>query len=168
MATADDYRRDMRTIRLETAEALRSIPSLAQSWTTRPGSGEGEESWSPREVALHMVYGEWYMLDGTVQMLAGQESLPAADLDRLTAVAALVWARLRRNQQGELDLPNPEAAATALLAIGEKLDPMLALFTDDHLALTVNHPTNPTTLDRRLQYLLDHAVDHLHQLRELA
>jgi hypothetical protein len=112
-----------------------------------------------------MVFGEWYMLDGTVRRLPPDASLPTAELERLTAEAALVWARLRRNQQGELDLPGPEDAAAALLAIGEKLDPILALLTDAHLSLPVHMPSGPIPLDRRLQDCLDHAVDHLRQLR---
>lgn len=165
MPTIADYRRDMRSTRLETAEALRSIPGLAAAWLARPRAGEGEESWSPREIAMHLVYGEWYMLDGTVQILS-RASAPDADrLVQSSGEAALLWSRLKRDQQGGLDLPGPEEAATALLAVGEKLDPLLELFTDGHLALTVERQTGTVSMERRLGACLEHAVEHLNQLR---
>ena len=92
MPTPDEVRADVAAARAELASALAAAPSDA--WERKPESGEGEDAWSAREAAQHVIGAEMYFASAVCEACGydGPES-PFAD---------------------GLELASPEAASAAL------------------------------------------------------
>ena len=58
MPTPDEIRAELAAARNELAAALSAAP--ADTWERKPESGEGEDAWSAREAAQHVVGAELY------------------------------------------------------------------------------------------------------------
>ena len=166
MKNVEEFRTELKASRDAACLILESSTALEQAWLVTPAAGEGEAGWSPHDVAQHMVYGDWFMVNGNVDMLielSDDGSIVA--IERAATEAAAAWARLKREQKGGLELPGPRETAAALQIIGAELDKVLDNFTDADLAKTGMRPKGPTSIGERLQSAIDHNWEHVHQLQ---
>ena len=78
MPTPDEIRAELAAARDELAAALSAAP--ADTWERKPESGEGEDAWSAREAAQHVVGAELYYANSVCEACGydGPES-PFAD-----------------------------------------------------------------------------------------
>ena len=168
MKTVLELRDELKASREAAFEALENSAMLEASWHDAPAEGEGELGWSPYDVAQHMVYGEWFMIDGLARMCIELINADASRSMQLAAdEAAVFWARLEREQKGALELPGPRETAAALRSIGEKLDPVLEFLTDADLAKTAIGPRGPRSIGERLQSAPNHTWEHVKQLQDI-
>lgn len=175
MATIAGLLAQYRGARADALAILESSPVLAEKWTVRPAAGgEGEEGWSPSEIGSHMVYGEWWMMDGAINAALEAGAGPIESQLRLAAnEVAAFHARMRRLQQGNLRLPGPQETAQALAITGEQSDKLLQLLSDEHLALVTETPNGaaglrnvPRSVEERIQAAIKHTADHVIQLKD--
>ncbi len=168
MKTVLELRDELKTSREAACQALESSPALEASWHDTPSEGEGELGWSPYDVAQHMVYGEWFMIDGLSRMCVELIDAEAGrSMQQASDEAAVFWARVGREQKGALELPGPRETAAALRSIGAKLDPILEFLTDADLSKTAMGPRGPRSIGERLQSAPNHTWEHVNQLKEI-
>ena len=81
MPTPDEIRADLTAARDELAAALSAAP--ADTWERKPESGEGEDAWSAREAAQHVVGAELYYTNAVCEACGydGPESPFAGGLE---------------------------------------------------------------------------------------
>jgi uncharacterized damage-inducible protein DinB len=85
MATPDELRAALEEARKEFRTAL---PEVDGAWEQQPASGEGEEAWSPRQVAQHVVAAEAYFTTA-VCTACGYPGVDQVNPDYANATAAL-------------------------------------------------------------------------------
>ena len=95
MPTPDEIRTELAAARGELAAALSAAP--ADTWERKPESGEGEDAWSAREAAQHVVGAELYYANSVCEACGydGPDSPFAGGLELASpaeANAALVQA----------------------------------------------------------------------------
>lgn len=88
MPTPDEARAALGAARDELAAALGAAP--ADTWERKPESGEGEDAWSAREAAQHVVGAELYFAGAVCEACGydGPESPFAAGLELASPEAA--------------------------------------------------------------------------------
>ena len=168
MSTVKDYIGELQASRTAACELMESSSAIADGWTTPMSGGEGEAGWTPFEVAQHMVYGDWWLVDGVAQTcLDLSQGTARPELQEAIEASAVFWSRLRRDQKGGLELSDPKEAAEALRTVGESVDAVMAQIRDDDLPKTTVRARGPTSIAERLQGAINHTNEHLTQLREL-
>ncbi len=168
MKTVLELRDELKASREAACQALENAPALEASWHDTPAEGEGEAGWSPYDVAQHMVYGEWFMIDGLARMCIELiEGEAGRSMQQASDEAAVFWARFEREQKGALELPGPRETAAALRSIGGKLDPILVFLSDNDLAKTATGPRGPRSIGERLQSAPNHTWEHVKQLQDI-
>ena len=112
MPTPDEVRADLSAARSELASALSA--SAAATWERKPESGEGEDAWSAREAAQHVVGAELYYAGAVCEACGydGPES-PFAD---------------------GLELATPEQASAALEQAAAAADSKIQYVSESDLA----------------------------------
>ena len=112
MPTPDEVRADLSAARDELAAALSAAP--ADTWERKPESGEGEDAWSAREAAQHVIGAELYYTnavceacgyDGPESPFAGGLELasPEAANAALTQAAAAADSKIQHVTAGDLE-----------------------------------------------------------------
>lgn len=88
MPTPDEVRSDLGAARTELAAALSA--SAADTWERKPESGEGEDAWSAREAAQHVIGAELYYAGAVCEACGydGPESPFAGGLELATPAQA--------------------------------------------------------------------------------
>ena len=88
MPTPDEVRADLGAARDALAAALSAAP--ADSWERKPESGEGEDAWSAREAAQHVIGAELYYANAVCEACGydGPESPFASGLELASPEAA--------------------------------------------------------------------------------
>ena len=108
----------------------------------KPAGGEGEDAWSPKEVAQHIVGAEWFFTN-----LIGQ-ACGAPSMER-----------------PQFDVTTPQQAAAALRQVGEGNDTVLNKLTEGDLAKTTETRFGTQSVQQLLEMMTNHARDHVNQLR---
>ncbi len=111
MPTPDETRADLGAARGDLATALRG--SAAATWEQKPEAGEGEDAWSAREVAQHVIGAEIYFATAVCE--ACDYEGPTSPFD------------------GRLQLETPEAAQAALEQAIEAADSKIRHVTEADL-----------------------------------
>ena len=111
MATPDELRAAIDRARDELRDALRSV---GDGWEKQPGSGEGEDAWSARQAAEHVVRAEVFYA-------------------RMVSSTCAREAPENRWADGPPPLPTPADALRALDQAVAIADPELALVTEEDL-----------------------------------
>ena len=112
MPTPDEVRADVAAARDELAAALSAAP--AATWERAPASGEGEDAWSAREAAQHVIGAEMYFAsavceacgyDGPESPFPGGLELasPEAASATLDQAAAAADSKMRHVTAGDLE-----------------------------------------------------------------
>ena len=111
MPTPDEIRAELASARDELAAALSAAP--ADTWERKPESGEGEDAWSAREAAQHVVGAELYYTnavceacgyDGPDSPFAGglEFASPADAGTALTQAIAAADSKIQHVSEGDL------------------------------------------------------------------
>ncbi|HEY7294908.1 MAG TPA: DinB family protein [Dehalococcoidia bacterium] len=125
------------------AQLQAALHGTAERWETEPPAGEGEDAWSPRQVAEHMIGSEWYFTNHIAQA-CGAPALERPALDTAT----------------------PAAAAATATRIGAICDNVLRHVSDADLAKTREVGRfGAQTVEWMLTVMDSHARDHLQQLK---
>ena len=108
MAFAQELVQQVSTTRSELEAAL---GECSDTWETKPQGGEGEDAWCQREVAQHVIGGDWFFTNMIVQACGA----PALD-------------------RPNIDVSSPQAAVESLQRIGVADDKILSKVTDGDLS----------------------------------
>ena len=139
MPTPDEIRADLGAARSDLAAALRT--SAAASWERKPEGGEGEDAWSAREAAQHVIGAEIYY--ATAVCDACGYAGPDSPFD------------------GRLELESPEAAQMALEQAIEAANAKIKYVTETDLAK--EHERMGSVLDVFASWT-GHVRDHATQI----
>ena len=115
------------------------------AWERRPQGGEGEEAWSPRQVAEHVIGAELYFASNIAQACGA----PALELSRP-------------------DCSTPAMAAASLTRNAATADNILRHVTEGDLTKSRRLRTGEATVEQMLQRMASHAHDHANQIRAAA
>src|SRR5687767_9163717 len=95
------------------AELHRALHEAHAAWDTRPTAGEGEEAWSPREAAAHIILADWFF-SNAIGRACGAEKLPEPAVDaRTPGEAAAALSRIATHDDAVLRLVRDEQLETA-------------------------------------------------------
>jgi hypothetical protein len=88
MPSADDYRAQVTAARTALRDA---ISGAGSRWETAPSGGEGEDAWSPRQVAEHAIGSERYFAGKVAGSMEGKapERIEFSFASNADALAAL-------------------------------------------------------------------------------
>jgi hypothetical protein len=140
MATPKEYRANLVENRALFQAALHGATA---AWDRKPPSGEGEDSWAPRQVAEHVIGSEWYFTNLISIACGAPESA-----------------------RPSIDASSPAAAAADVTRVGAICDNILRHVSDADLAKTHEHERFGTlTVARMLEIMDSHGKDHLNQLK---
>ena len=79
------------------AELQAALHEVHQTWEVKPASGDGEDAWSPQEVARHVIGADWFFTDMICQACgAPPTERPAVDVSTPARAAASLAARSPR------------------------------------------------------------------------
>ncbi len=142
MPSADDYRTQVASGR----SALRAaISTSGNRWETAPASGgEGEESWSPRKVAEHVIAAERSFAGGVSRAMEGKAP-----------------------ERKEYSFATSAEAIEALDANAADCDKVFRYIEDRDLAKAAPMPDSvplPKTIEGFLQLNIYHLNDHANQI----
>ncbi len=125
------------------AQLQAALHGAAERWGTKPASGEGEDAWSPRQVAEHMIGSEWYFTNHVAQACGA----PALE-------------------RPALDVGSPAAAAATVTRVGATCDNILRHVSDQDLVKSRDlGQFGAQTVEWMLTTMDGHARDHLQQLK---
>jgi hypothetical protein len=142
MASPDEMRAAIKVGR-ETLGA--AIAGSADNWERQPESGEGEDAWSPRQVAEHVIGAQLYFANAVCEA-CGYEG-PESPFD------------------GALSLATPADAQTALEQASEAAHAKIKYVTEEDLAHTHE---SMGTVEGVMASDAYHLLDHAFQLRNAA
>ncbi len=129
------------------AEFQAALHGAQLKWEQKPTTGEGEDSWSPKEVTKHLIGSEWFFANCIAQACG------APALERPT-----------------IDDASPAMAAASLTRVGATCDNILRHVSDGDLAksFVVSATAGEKTVDEMLAIMDSHAKDHINQLKAAA
>ena len=143
MTTRDELRADLDSARKELEAA---IQAAAPNWEREPESGEGEEAWSARQAAEHVVRSEVFYARTASQALGRDDPAnPFADAPP--------------------QFPDVDAALAAYGLAVEAADSVLAQVTVEDLAVEHERHGN---VEGILTSHLEHVRNHANQIGEAA
>jgi hypothetical protein len=140
--------RDLRAAIIENRAQLQAaLHGAHAAWEQTPAAPEGgEESWSPRQVAEHLVSAEWLFTDRIAQA-GGATAGAHPTVDAATPAATAAWAT----------------------RVGASCDDILRQISDGDMEKAFEHPRMGTrTVAQMLEILVSHGKDHVDQLRRAA
>lgn len=141
MATPKELRADIVEGRAQVQEALHGAH---EAWDRKPaGSPEGEDAWSPKQVAQHLVGGEWYWTN-EICKACGAPEVARPDLAANT----------------------PAQAAATLTRNAPKFDDLLRHVSDTDLEKPMGSGAFAgRTVGQVLEMWPSHVRDHINQLK---
>jgi hypothetical protein len=77
MATPKELLKAIQEQRVELHEALHEVHD---TWETKPAGAEGEDTWSPKDVAQHVIGAEWFFTNQIVRA-CGYPTSQRPDID---------------------------------------------------------------------------------------
>ncbi len=142
MATPKELRAAIVEARADFQAALHEAHD---AWERKPQAGEGEDAWSPRQVAEHVLGAELYFASNIAQACG------APALERQTP-----------------DVATPAAAAASAVRVAATCDEILRHVSQDDLAKTRELRMGTLSVEQMLDLLASHARDHAQQIRAAA
>lgn len=139
MATLSEQQHEIEAARQEVREAFNAA---GPSWAVQPPSGEGEDAWSPKQVAEHLIGAEAFFVNN---------------------IAPLVG--IQAPGRPEIDCSSPEAAATTYQRVAAQSDAVITTIKDEDLAKTVQLRMGEMSVSQILGIISSHARDHAQQIR---
>ncbi len=139
MATPKELRQAVVDARADLHSAFHSAHD---TWETKPAGGEGEDAWSPRQVAQHIIGAELFFA-GLIAQACGAPPL-------------------------ERQVPNVESpadAAASLTRFSAMSDEILSHVTEDDLAKVQQTRLGELSVQQMLALIVSHAHDHAKQIR---
>ena len=136
MPTLDELHAAVRAAREEVRAA---IESAGEAWERQPTHGEGEEAWSPRQVAEHIVSTEGIYAT-RMCVLAGHPGV----------------------EELSPSFATPRDAAAGLISYGDLLDQKTAAITESDLSIPHDRLTN---IEGFFHFRVRHLRDHANQIR---
>ncbi|MDZ7728742.1 MAG: DinB family protein [Dehalococcoidia bacterium] len=136
MATPDELRTQLESARAEFRKALEAAGS---GWEQKPAGGEGEEAWSPRQVAEHAIGTETYFATSICKACG----YPGVD-------------------PIETDFPTADVAVTAFDAAVEACNKKLKHVSAEDLAQSHDRLGS---VENIFQMDISHMTDHAQQIR---
>jgi hypothetical protein len=125
------------------AELQSALHGAHRSWETSPSSGDGEASWSPKQIAEHMIGSEWFFTNAISQACGA----PALD-------------------RPSIDASTPASTAASTTRIGNTCDNVLRHVSEGDLAKSFDlRNFGPKTVEEMLVIMDSHAKDHINQLK---
>ncbi|HLZ71213.1 MAG TPA: DinB family protein [Dehalococcoidia bacterium] len=139
--------RELRAAILENRAQLQAaLHGAAARWETTPPANSGDEAWSPRQVAEHMIGAEWYFTNNIAQACGA----PAME-------------------RPALDVSSPAAAAATVTRVGATCDNILRHVSEQDLAKgRAIGQFGTQTVEWMLATMDGHSRDHLQQLKAAA
>ncbi|MFN8559375.1 MAG: DinB family protein [Dehalococcoidia bacterium] len=113
-----------------------------EHWERKPAAGEGEDAWSPRQVAEHTI---------------GAEIFFASNISQACGAPAVTGP--------EIDCATPAAASATYVRAAAIADNVLRHVTDGDLVKTRALRAGEMTVERMLEIIAYHARDHANQIR---
>lgn len=143
MAEPDQLRRAIAEARDELRAAIGEVQGY---WETKPAGGEGEDAWSPRQVAEHVTGAEAYFGRGVA--LACDAEAPSRPV---------------------IDATTPAAAIASLERVAATTDELLGHVTRADLGKTYDMRRGDVsaamTVEQMMEIMAGHARDHAQQIR---
>ncbi len=139
MATPKELRQAIVDARADLHSAFHAAHN---SWNTKPASGAGEDAWSPREAAQHVIGAEVFFASLVAQACG------APPLERQRP-----------------DVETPAAAAASLVRFAAMADDVLRHVTAEDLEKTQNSPLGERTVRQLMEMVASHVHDHANQIR---
>jgi hypothetical protein len=124
------------------AELQSALHAAHEKWDVQPPHRDGEDAWSPRQVAEHVIGAEVYFASA-ISQACGAPKL----------------------EQQKPDVSTPAAAAASLTRFAAICDNVLRHVSEADLAKTYEFPRLGTlTVQRMMEMLAHHARDHANQI----
>ncbi len=139
MATPKELRAAIVEARADFQAALHEAHD---AWERKPQGGEGEDAWSPRQVAEHVLGAELFFASNIAQACG------APALERRTP-----------------DVATPAAAAASATRFAAACDEILRHVSQDDLAKTRELRIGTLSVEQMMDLLASHARDHAQQIR---
>jgi len=141
VANPNDLRGDLVEAR---ADLQAAFHEAHQTWDRAPAAGQGEEAWSPKQTAEHVIAIEVYFTSNiAVACGAAATETPA------------------------ISCPSPADAAAALTRVSALCDRTLRHVSDGDLSKTYqNNRGEPRTVSQALTTMASHAREHAQQIRD--
>ena len=124
------------------ADFQAALHEAHDAWDRTPQGGEGEDAWSPRQVAEHVLNAELFFASNIAQACG------APALERQSP-----------------DVATPAAAAASATRFAATCDDILRHVTQDDLAKTRELRIGTLSVEQMLDLLASHARDHAQQIR---
>ena len=115
------------------------------AWERKPQGGEGEDPWSPRQVAEHVI---------------GAETFFASLIAQACGAPAL--------ERPSIDASTPATAAASLTRTGAIADNIFRRVTESDLPRTQQTRMGEMSVERMMQLVAGHGQDHANQIRACA
>ena len=138
MATPKELRASIVENRARLHEALHGAHA---KWTVKPAGADGEDAWSPSEVAKHAIGSERYFTNLVCKACG------APELER-----------------PELDASTPGKTAAGLSNVGAADDNMLRHVSDADLGKTLETPFGTRSVEELLNTMIVHTAEHVTQI----
>jgi len=142
MATPKELRQAIIESRADLAAA---IVEAANGWENKPASGEGEDAWSPQQVAQHVIGSELFFANGVSQACGAPELAM---------------------QRPEVETAS-QAAAT-LIRFGAIADNIHRHVSDGDLPKKFTLRVGEMSVEQMLDLIANHERDHANQIRAAA
>lgn len=126
------------------AQLQQALHGAHESWERKPAGGEGEDAWSPRQVAEHSIGAEWYFTNAISQACG------APPVERPT-----------------LDFSSPATAAATATRVGATCDNILRHVSEQDLEKSwdLGEQLGKRSVGEMLTIMGSHGQDHINQLR---
>jgi hypothetical protein len=139
MPSPKELRAQLAEARAEFQAALHEVHA---KWDQKPAGGEGEDAWSPKEVAQHVIGADRFFTNNIAQACGA----PAMD-------------------RPPVDVSTPGAAAASFTRIATDDDAVLRHVSDGDLAKTHETRLGVLSVEQLLTGMTSHLRDHTAQLR---
>ena len=138
--------KDLRDGMVEGRAELQAVFHEAHdAWERKPQGGEGEDAWSPRQVAEHVI---------------GAEVFFASFISQACGAPAL--------ERPSIDAATPAAAAASLTRTSAIADNIFRRVTESDLPRTQQTRMGEMSVERMMQLVAGHGQDHANQIRACA
>ncbi len=133
----------VQAVREARSEAEAAIGECNEKWESKPAAGEGEDAWSPKEVAQHIIGAEWFFTNMIGQACGAQAM-----------------------ERPQIDVSTPHSAVASLRQVGGTDDRVLRHVTEGDLTKTYETRNLGTrSVEEMLTIIVSHGRDHVNQLR---
>lgn len=127
------------------AELAAAIVEAAGAWEKKPAGSEGEDAWSPKQIAQHVIGSELFFASGVSQACGA----PALEMQRPS-------------------VDSPAEAAASLVRFGAIADNIHRHVSEGDLPKTHTLRIGEMSVEGMLALIASHTRDHANQIRAVA